>query len=213
MAKSVCGFLLSRIQEMAIMLSTLHQFLSEKREASLRGRNKESTRYEIISRIYFLLDKLTEEQKLILLQQLLRDNTVDFIFKLIVDLSDNQRLVLMKQLEEITIRAADADKRKFIRKDCLINARISMANRISNCFILDISPYGAFVDSNDGLPGQSSKLMFSLPHNRDRIILSGEVVWSDAQGSGIQFNLLTPKQLEDIQLFTRNKQRVYEITS
>ncbi len=195
------------------MLSTLHQFLSEKREASLRDRNKESTRYEIISRIYFLLDKLTEEQKLILLQQLLRDNTVDFIFKLIVDLSDNQRLVLMKQLEEITIRAADADKRKYTRKDCLINARISMANRISNCFILDISPYGAFVDSNDGLPGQSSKLMFSLPHNRDRIILSGEVVWSDAQGSGIKFNRLTPKQLEDIQLFTRNKQRVYEITS
>ena len=195
------------------MLSTLHQFLSEKREASLRGRNKESTRYEIISRIYFLLDKLKEEQKLILLQQLLRDNTVDFIFKLIVDLSNNQRLVLMKQLEEITIRAADADKRKFIRKDCLINARISMANRISNCFILDISPYGAFVDSNDGLPGQSSKLMFSLPHNRDRIILSGEVVWSDAQGSGIKFNRLTPRQLEDIQLFTRNEPRVYEITS
>jgi len=195
------------------MLSTLHQFLSEKREASLRDRNKESTRYEIISRIYFLLDKLTEEQKLILLQQLLRDNTVDFIFKLIVDLSDIQRLVLMKQLEEITIRAADADKRKYTRKDCLINARISMANRISNCFILDISPYGAFVDSNDGLSGQSSKLMFSLPHNRDRIILSGEVVWSDAQGSGIKFNRLTPKQLEDIQLFTRNKTRVYEITS
>ena len=195
------------------MLSTLHQFLSEKREASLRDRHKESTRYEIISRIYLLLDKLTEEQKLILLQQLLRDNTVDFIFKLIVDLSDNQRLVLMKQLEEITIRAADADKRKYTRKDCLINARISMANRISNCFILDISPYGAFVDSNDGLPGQSSKLMFSLPHNRDRIILSGEVVWSDAQGSGIKFNRLTPKQLEDIQLFTRNKPRVYEITS
>jgi len=195
------------------MLSTLHQFLSEKREASLRDRHKESTRYEIISRIYFLLDKLTEEQKLILLQQLLRDNTVDFLFKLIVDLSDNHRLVLMKQLEEITVRAADADKRKYVRKDCLINARISISNRISNCFILDISPYGAFIDSNDGLSGQSSKLFLSLPHNRDRIILSGEVVWSDVQGSGIKFNRLTPKQLEDIQLFTCNKPRVYEITS
>ena len=195
------------------MLSTLHQFLSDKREAALRDRSKESTRYDIISRIYFLLDKLTEEQKLILLQQLLRDNTVDYIFKLIVDLSDNQRLVLMKQLEEITARAPDSDKRKYVRKDCLINARISIANRISNCFILDISPYGAFVDSNEGLPGQSSKLMFSLPHNRDRIILSGEVVWSDTQGTGIKFNRLTPKQLEVIQLFARNKPRVYEITS
>ena len=195
------------------MLSTLHQFLSEKREASLRDRNKESTRYEIISRIYFLLDRLTEEQQLILLQQLMRDNTVDYIFKLIVDLPDNQRLVLMKQLEEITTRAPDADKRKYARKDCLINARISIANRISNCFILDISPYGAFADSNEGLRGQSTKLMFSLPHNRDRIILSGEVVWCESQGSGIKFNRLTPKQLEEIQLFTRNKPRVYEITS
>ncbi len=195
------------------MLSTLHQFLSQKKEAALRDRSKESTRYDIIGRIYFLLDKLTDEQRLILLQQLLQDQTVDYIFKLIVDLSDNQRLVLMKQLEEITARAPDADRRKYNRKDCLINARISIANRISNCFILDISPYGAFVDSGEGLPGQSSKLMFSLPHNRDRIILSGEVVWSDTPGSGIKFNRLTPKQLEDIQLFTHNKPRVYEITS
>ncbi len=195
------------------MLSTLHQFLNDKRQAALRDRRKESTCYDIISRIYFLLDKLTEEQQLILLQQLLGNNTVDHIFKLIVDLSDNQRLVLMKQLEELTTRAADADKRKYARKDCLINARISIANRIYNCFVLDISPYGAFVDSNEGLSGQSAKLMFSLPHNRDRIILSGEIIWSDAQGSGVKFNRLTPKQLEDIQLFTRNKPRVYEITS
>ena len=195
------------------MLSTLHQFLNQKKEAVLRDRSDESTRYDIIGRIYFLLDKLTEEQRLILLQQLLRDKTIDYIFKLIVDLSDNQRLVLMKQLEEITTGSPDADRRKYFRKDCLINARISIANRISNCFILDISPYGAFVDSSDGLSGQSSKLMFSLPHNRDRIILSGEVVWSDAQGSGIKFNRVTPKQLQDIQLFTRNKPRVYEITS
>ena len=195
------------------MLSTLHQFLYQKKEAALRDRSKESNRYDIIGRIYFLLDKLTEEQRLILLQQLLRDKTVDYIFKLIVDLSDNQRLVLMKQLEEITTGAPDADRRKYTRKDCLINARISIANRISNCFILDISPYGAFVDSGDGLSGQSSKLMFSLPHNRDRIILSGEVVWGEPQGSGIKFNRLTPKQLQDIQLFTHNKPRVYEITS
>ena len=195
------------------MLSTLHQFLYDKKQASLRIRRKESTRYDIISRIYFMLDKLSEEQQLILLQQLLSNNTVDYIFKLIVDLSDNQRLVLMKQLEELTAGKEGADNRKYARKDCLINARISIANRIYNCFMLDISPYGAFVDSNEGLSGQSSKLMFSLPHNRDRIILSGEVVWSDSQGSGIKFNRLTPKQLEDIQMFTRNKPRVYEITS
>ena len=195
------------------MLSTLNQFLSVKKEASLGNRSKKSSRYDIIARLYFLLGKLTEEQNLNLLQQLLGDKTVDHIFKLIVDLSDNQRLVLMKQLEEITSRAPNADKRKYVRKDCLINARISISNQVSDCFILDISAYGAFVDSSEGLSGQSSKLMFSLPHTRNRIILSGEVVWSDSHGSGIKFNRLTPKQREDIQLFTSNEPRVYEITS
>lgn len=200
-------------QELKIMLSTLNQFLSVKKEAALRDRSEKSSRYDIIGRLYFLLDKLAEEQKLILLQQLLGDKTVDHILKLIVDLPDNQRLVLMKQLEEITSRAPNADKRKYVRKDCLINARISIANRVSDCFILDINAYGAFVDSSEGLSGQSSKLVFFLPHTRNRIILSGEVVWSDSHGSGIKFNRLTPKQREDIQLFTSNKPRVYEITS
>ena len=195
------------------MLSTLNQFLSVKKEAALGDRSKKSSRYDIIARLYFLLDKLTEEQKLILLQQLLGDKTVDHILKLILDLPDNHRLVLMKQLEEITSRAPNADKRKYVRKDCLINARISIANRVSDCFILDINAYGAFVDSSEGLSGQSSKLVFFLPHTRNRIILSGEVVWSDSHGSGIKFNRLTPKQREDIQLFTSNKPRVYEITS
>jgi hypothetical protein len=195
------------------MLSTLNQFLSVKREPALGDPSKKSSRYDIIGRLYFLLDKLTEEQKLILLQQLLGDKTVDHILKLIVDLPDSHRLVLMKQLEEITSRAPNADKRKYIRKDCLINARISITNRVSDCFILDINAYGAFVDSNEGLPGQSSKLMFFLPHTRNRTILSGEVVWSDSHGSGIKFKSVTPKQREDIQLFTRNEARVYEITS
>jgi hypothetical protein len=195
------------------MLSTLNQFLSEKKAAARLDRNKKSSRYDVIGRLYFLLDRLTEDQKLGLLQQLLGDKAVDHLFKLIIDLSDNQRLVFMKQLEEITSRAPTADKRKYIRKDCLINARISIANRVSNCFILDISPYGAFVDSNEGLSGQSSKLMFSLPQSRNRIILSGNIVWSDSQGSGIKFNRLTPKELEEIQMFTCNKPRVYEITS
>jgi len=195
------------------MLSTLNQFLSLKKDAALGNRSKKSSRYDIIARLYFLLGKLTEEQNLILLQQLLGDKTVNHIFKLIVDLSDNQRLVLMKQLEEITSKAPNSDKRKYVRKDCLIKARISIANRVSDCFILDINAYGAFVDSSAGLSGQSSKLMLSLPHTRNRIILSGEVVWSDSHGSGIKFNRLTPKQREDIQLFTSNEPRVYEITS
>ena len=59
------------------MLSTLNQFLSEKKAAARLDRNKRSSRYDVIGRLYFLLDRLTEEQKLGLLQQLLGDKAVD----------------------------------------------------------------------------------------------------------------------------------------
>jgi hypothetical protein len=41
--------------ELEIMLSTLHQFLNEKREVALRERSTESSRYDIIGKLYFLL--------------------------------------------------------------------------------------------------------------------------------------------------------------
>ncbi len=139
---------------------------------------------------------------------------VDFIFKLVIDRSDNQRLVLMKQLEQITSKQPDYDRRNYIRKDCLINAKISVANRILTCFILDISPHGAFIDTDDGIVvGQSTKLMFSSPNTRQRLIFSGEIVWSENQGAGIKFNHSNPKQVNIIQSFTDNKQQVYEINS
>jgi len=196
------------------MLSTLHQFLNLKPEVDLPDTNQESKRHEVVAKLYYLLEKLTEEQKLTLLKLLLRGKIVDYLFKLVIDLSDNQRLVLMKQLEQITSRTSGYDRRKYIRKDCLINAKISAANRILTCFILDISPQGAYIDTDEGiLVGQSTKLMFSSPNNRARLIFSGKVVWIKNQGAGIKFNHSNPNQLEIIRSFTDNKQKVYEINS
>jgi len=196
------------------MLSTLHQYFNQKTEVDLPDYRQESKRHEVVAKLYFLIDKLTEEQKLTLLKLLLRDRMVDFIFKLVIDLSDNQRLVLMKQLEQITSKQPDYDRRKYIRKDCLINAKISVANRILTCFILDISPHGAYIDTDDGIVvGQSTKLMFSSPNTRQRLIVSGKIVWSKNQGAGIKFNHSNPKQVGIIKSFTDTKQQVYEINS
>ena len=124
------------------MLTTLHQFMNLKKDFEAPDSSQQSKRHEVLARLYFLLNKLSEDQKITLLKLLLRDRTVDYLFKLIIDLTDNQRLVLMKQLEQITSKPSPYDRRKFIRKDCLINAKISAANKIFPCFILDISPYG-----------------------------------------------------------------------
>ena len=196
------------------MLSTLHQYLNLKKDIEVPDYSQGSKRYEVVARLYFLLNKLSEEQKITLLKLLVRDKLVDYLFKSIIDLSDNQRLVLMKQLEQITSNPARYDRRKFIRKDCLINAKISVANKILPCFILDISPYGAFVDTGERIwEGQPAKLMFSSPNNRERLILSGEIVWCEDQGAGMKFSHLTAKQLDFIRDFTENKRKVYEIKS
>ena len=196
------------------MLSTLNQYLNLKNDLETPEQGPESKKHAVVAKLYYLLSKLSEDQKLTLLKLLLRNKTVDHLFKLVIDLSDNQRLILMKQLEQITSQPSGYDRRKVKRKDCLINAKLSAANRISTCFILDISPYGAFIDISEGiLVGQSAKLMFSSPNNRERLILSGEIVWVENQGAGIKFNQLTPQQLEIMRSFTENKQMVYEIHS
>ena len=109
------------------MLSTLHQFIDLKKEAEMPYYSLGSKRYEVVARLYFLLNKLSEEQKITLLKLLLRNKMVDYTFKLVIDLSDTQRLILMKQLEQITSKRSHYDRRKFIRKNCLINAKISVA--------------------------------------------------------------------------------------
>ena len=196
------------------MLTTLHQFINLKKDFEAPDSSQQSKKHEVLARLYFLLNKLSEDQKITLLKLLLRDRTVDYLFKLIIDLTDNQRLVLMKQLEQITSKPSPYDRRKFIRKDCLINAKISAANKIFPCFILDISPYGAFIDTSEGiLAGQTAKLMFSSPNNGERLILSVGIAWCDNRGAGLKFSHLTPKQLDVIRAFTENSQKVYEINS
>lgn len=196
------------------MFYSLHNLLSIKKEVKLTTYNQQSSRYEIIAGLYSLLNKLTEDQRFSLLKLLIQDKSTEYLLKLIIDLSDNQKLVLMNQLEEITSKPAKYDRRKYPRKDCLIHARMSVKGRINSCFILDISPYGAFIDTSDGFSlGQSAKLAFSSPDNGKHLILTCEFVWSEKQGVGLKFNHLTPKQLNSIRTFAENKQTVYEINS
>ena len=196
------------------MLSTLHQYFNLNAEESLMDAGQESKRHEVVASLYCLLEKLTYDQKLTLLKLLLKNKMVDFLFKLVIDLSDNQRLVLMKQLEQITSKSPGFDRRKHSRKDCLINAKISVSNRILTCFILDISPYGAYVDTDDGIVvGQTTRLMFSSPNTRKRLIITGKVVWAENQGTGIKFNHTNTEQLKLVRAFTDDEQQVYEIKS
>ena len=196
------------------MLSALHQFMGSKKDLVLPEYRQQSNKYEVIAKLYYLVNKLSEKQKLDLLKQLLGNKSTDYLFKLIIDLSATAQLVLMKQLEEITRSASNYDRRKYPRKDCLINARMRLDERISSCFILDISPSGAFIDTSKGIPiGQSAMLTFSSPNIRKHLNLSGKIIWSTTQGAGLEFNHLTAQEREIIRAFTEITQTVYEIAS
>lgn len=80
------------------MLSSLHQFLNYKVETDSSLHVRESRKHEVIARLYDLLEKLNDEQKLSLLKLLIRDRMADFLSKQVIDLAQNQRLVLMKHL-------------------------------------------------------------------------------------------------------------------
>jgi hypothetical protein len=196
------------------MISTLHHFMNSNKAAAMPRSRHKSSRYDIVARLYYLFSKLSDEQKQHLLKQLLRDKTDDYLLKLIIDLSDNQRRVLMSQLEEITLKASRYDRRKHPRKNCLMTAGIRIAGQAVDCFILDISPYGAFIDTGEGLAaGHTARLNFFSPNNREELKLTVKIVWSESQGAGLQFHRLTARQLEQIRSFAQNEQTVYEITS
>jgi hypothetical protein len=196
------------------MLSTLYQIMGSKKNLVLPEYGQQAPKYEVIAKLYYLVSKLSEKQKLELLKQLLGAKSTDYLFKLIIDLSASAQLVLMQQLEKITRSPSDHERRKYPRKDCLINARMRLDGRISSCFILDISPSGAFIDTSEGIPtGRSAILTFSSPNIRKHLRLSGRIVWSTTQGAGLEFNDLTAQELEIIRAFTEITQTVYEIAS
>jgi hypothetical protein len=53
--------------------------------------------FEIVARLYYLLNKLPEKQQFDLLKQFLNGSTASFLFKKTIDMSPEQRFIFMKQ--------------------------------------------------------------------------------------------------------------------
>ncbi len=164
----------------------------------------------IISRLYELINSLTEEQQLSLLKQLFRDDLPNYIFKMIFDMPGNQQLLVINQLEEMakgeslwdeeTVTVVDIDTRRGSRKPCVILADFSTEDLSAQEFIHDISIDGAFIKTDKPLVvGQEISLSFSVPNFEKSFDLAGEVVRCDGQGIGVKFRDLTRKQ-QDIMM-------------
>ena len=62
--------------------------------------NEQLGKNSLISRLFKIVNGLSEDQQLILLKQLLKNNVTNHLFKLIIDMSDYQRHILLEELEK-----------------------------------------------------------------------------------------------------------------
>ena len=196
------------------MISTLQRSFKLKKEFADASADLRMNEYEVVARLYYLLNNLSEKKQLDLFRQFLNGNTANFLLKMAIDMSSEQRFIFMKHLEEMQPEAEKLDRRAHARKDCLINVHFKIRGQKFSSYILDISSSGAFIENTGSFSsGLKMLLKFSSPEDRKSLDLIGEIVWSDARGFGVKFHHLTKDQTRILKSFSEKPAEVLEIAS
>ena len=154
-----------------------------------------------------LIKNLPEEQQLILLKQLLKDNLTPTLYRLIGKMTDAQQSVLLKHLQKRPLKSVNLEEteialRGHTRKSCMLYIDYKVGGRNFEGFMLDISPAGAFIETGEPFSsGQQINLSLSLPSSPRRLNISGKILWKGMLGIGVKFNNLTHDRIELINAF------------
>ena len=196
------------------MISTLQRSFKLRKEFTDASADLKMNEFEIVARLYYLLNNLSEKQQIDLFKQFLNGSTANFLFKMAIDMSHEQKFIFMKHLEKMQPEKEKPDRRAQARKDCLINVNFKIRDQKFSSYILDISSSGAFIENNESFSsGLKMLLSFSSPQDRKPLNLIGEIVWSDARGSGVRFPHLTKDQSRILKSFSEKPEEVLEIAS
>jgi len=153
------------------------------------------------------IKELSEERQLVLLKQLLKGDVVGTLFKLIGEMSEKQQAILLEQLQEssdkvVALEETEIALRDHNRKSCMLNISYTVEDQNFESFMLDISPAGAFIETNEGFSaGQQINLSFTLPNPPQQLKISGEILWKGMLGMGVKFNELADDQITAITTF------------
>jgi Tfp pilus assembly protein PilZ len=170
--------------------------------------------YEVIARLYYLINNLPEKKRIDLLRKFLNGNTANFLLKTAIDMSSEQRFIFMKHLEEIQSETGIKERREHRRKECLINVNFKIRGQKFSSYILDISSSGAFIESGESFTtGLKMLLHFSSPQTREPLDLIGQIVWVAPRGVGVKFHHLTKDQKQILKSFCKKTEEVLEIAS
>ena len=197
------------------MITTLQRSFKLKKEyATPPSPPLKMNGYEVVARLYYLINNLPEKQQDDLLRQFLNGSAANFLLKTAIDMSNEQRFIFMKHLEEMQPETEKKDRRKHTRKDCLINVNFKIRGQKFSSYILDISCSGAFIETGESFSsGLKMLLNFSSPENRKPLDLIGEIVWADPRCVGVKFHHLTKDQTQILNSFCEKTEEVLEIAS
>lgn len=159
-----------------------------------------------------MIKNLPEEQQLILLKQLLKGNLAPTLYRLIGKMTDNQQSALLEHLQEhplnyINLEETEISLRGHTRKSCLLRIDYRVEEQNFEGFMLDISPAGAFIETDEPFnAGQQIDLTFSLPNRPGQLKISGEILWKGMLGIGVQFRDLAQDQIELIKTYMKEEE-------
>ena len=133
-------------------------------------------------------------------------------------MSDGMQIKLLRYLEKkLNLKVGkdlNIEKREDNRRTCLISADYIIGKNAFSGYILDISAFGAFIETSESFPaGQKLTMSFSLPNHQKPFSFKGQIVWSGYQGIGVKFDYLSPRQKEMLKAFSEQSEEIFEITS
>jgi len=140
------------------------------------------------------------------------------LIALIDYLSDGMQIKLLRYLEKkLNVKVGNdlkIEKRGDNRRTCLISADYIIGKEAFSGYILDISAFGVFIETNESFPaGQKLSMSFSLPNHQKPFNFKGQIVWSGSQGAGVKFDYLSPHQKEILKTFSEQSEEIFEIIS
>jgi len=160
------------------------------------------------------IKNLPEERQFVLLKQLLKGDIAATLFKLIGKMSNDQQLTLLEQLQESPTEPVNPEEtvislRGHNRKSCMLATNYEVEGRNFENFMLDISPSGAFIETEKAFSaGQQIQLVFSLPNHPEQLTIAGEILWKGILGIGVKFKDLSRELIDIITAFMKEEERM-----
>ena len=115
----------------------------------------------------------------------------DRLLELIMSMPEDEQQKLLKDLEGKLLKG----KRKHHRKPFFMVVDYATQDRGYRDFIQNISAGGVFIETQMPFSaGQEVSLTFPLPNYQKYIKISGDVVWTSAQGIGVTFKIVSQDQ-------------------